>query len=86
MRMYPGPSCPDRPCSTELGDTKINTRIRGILAHRADMNFSFGSVPLREGVECLWVSSLKLILVYLCQFLLLKAHMFFLCTGSRVCT
>jgi hypothetical protein len=25
MWMYPGPSCPDRPFSAELCDTKINT-------------------------------------------------------------
>jgi hypothetical protein len=27
LSMYLGPSCPDRPFSVELGDTKINTRI-----------------------------------------------------------
>jgi hypothetical protein len=32
MWMYPGPSCPDRPFSVELGDTEINTRIQGVLA------------------------------------------------------
>jgi hypothetical protein len=29
MWMYPGPSCHDRPVSTELDDMEINTRIRG---------------------------------------------------------
>jgi hypothetical protein len=27
--MYPGPSCPDHPFSTELEGTEINTQIRG---------------------------------------------------------
>jgi hypothetical protein len=27
MWMYPGPSCPDRPFSAELGDTEINIRV-----------------------------------------------------------
>jgi hypothetical protein len=37
MLMYLGPSCPDRPFSEELGDTEINTRVRGVLAHRANL-------------------------------------------------
>jgi hypothetical protein len=49
--MYLGPSCPDHPFSMELGDSEINTRIQWVLAHGADQNFGFGSIPLREGVE-----------------------------------
>jgi hypothetical protein len=48
--MYPGPSCLDRPFSLELEDTEINTQIRGVLAHGADLNFGSGPIPLREGV------------------------------------
>jgi hypothetical protein len=44
-----GPSCPDHPFSTELGDTEINTQIRGVLAHEVNLNLGSGSVPLREG-------------------------------------
>jgi hypothetical protein len=51
MRMYPGPSCPGRPFSTELDDTNVNTRIRGVLAHGADLIFSSSPVSLREGVN-----------------------------------
>jgi hypothetical protein len=51
MWLYPGPSCPDRPFSEELNDMEINTRIRGILAHGADLNFGLGPIPLREGVD-----------------------------------
>jgi hypothetical protein len=50
MRIYPGPNCPDRPFSVELGDMEINTRIRGFLAHGADQNFGSVLVPLRERV------------------------------------
>jgi hypothetical protein len=49
MWMYSGPSCPDRTFSMKLGDAEINTRIRLVLAHRADLNFGSCSVPLREG-------------------------------------
>jgi hypothetical protein len=35
--MYPGLSCPDHPFSTQLGDTEINTWIRGVLARGADL-------------------------------------------------
>jgi hypothetical protein len=66
MWMYLGPSCPNRPFSEELGDTEINTQIRGVLAHGANLNFGSGPVPLREGVESPWVSLLKLTLVYRC--------------------
>jgi hypothetical protein len=40
-RMHLGPSCPDCPFSTDLGNTGINTRIRGVLA---------------SGVDSLWMS------------------------------
>jgi hypothetical protein len=83
MWMYPGPSCPSHPFSVELGDTENNTQIRGVLAHGADLNFGSSPVPLREGVESPWVSLLKLILVYLCQFLLLKTRAFFLALDLR---
>jgi hypothetical protein len=84
MWLYSGPSCPDHPFSAESGDMEINTWIWGVLAHGADLNFGSSPVPLREGVESPWVSPLKLILIYLCQFLLLKTCMFYLCVGSRV--
>jgi hypothetical protein len=77
MWMYPGSSCLDHPFSTELDDTEINTRIQGVLTHGADLNFGSGPVPLREGVKIPWVSLLELILIYLCQFLLLKTRTFF---------
>jgi hypothetical protein len=46
--IYPRPSCLDHPFSTELGNTDINTRIRGVLPHGADQSFGSGLVPLRE--------------------------------------
>jgi hypothetical protein len=64
MWMYPGPSSHDRPFSTELGDTEINTQIRVVLAHGADVNLSSGPPPLREGVDNPWVSLLGLIFGY----------------------
>jgi hypothetical protein len=76
MWMYWGPSCLDRPFSTELGDTEINTQIQGIHAHGADLNLGSGSIPLREGVDSPRVSSLGFLFVYLCQFLFLTIHMF----------
>jgi hypothetical protein len=33
MWRYPGPSCPDRPFSKELGDMEINTQSHMVLAH-----------------------------------------------------
>jgi hypothetical protein len=81
-----GPSCPNRPFSTELGDTEITTQIWGVLAHGVHLNFGSDSILLREGVDRPWVSPLELLLVYLCQFLLLKTHVFYLCIGSQVCT
>jgi hypothetical protein len=66
MWMYPGSSCPDRPFSTELGDTEINTQVRGVLAHGAYFNLGSGLVPLREGVDSPSVSSLGLSFDCLC--------------------
>jgi hypothetical protein len=66
MWMYLGPSCPDRPFSAELSDTEINTRIRRVLAHGFDLNLVFGPIPLREGVDSPWVSSLGLSFDCLC--------------------
>jgi hypothetical protein len=51
MWMYQGTSCPNRPFFTELSDTKINTWIRGVLAHGADLNLGSRPIPLREGVD-----------------------------------
>jgi hypothetical protein len=67
VQMHPRPSCPDRPFSTKLGNTKINTRIRGVLASGVDPNFGPDLVPLRERVDNLWVSLLELSFSYLCQ-------------------
>jgi hypothetical protein len=74
--MYSGPSCPDRPFFTELGDVEINTRIRGVLAHGADMNFGSGPIPSREGFDSPWASPLEFTFVYLYQYLILNARMF----------
>jgi hypothetical protein len=59
MWMYPGPSCPDRPISEELGDTEVNTRVREVHAHGAISNLGTCLVPLREGVENPRVSPLE---------------------------
>jgi hypothetical protein len=72
MWMYRRPSCPDCPFSEGLGDTEINTRIQGVLAHGAYLNFGSDPVPLKERVESPWVSPLKLTFLYSFQFLLLK--------------
>jgi hypothetical protein len=72
MWMYLGPICPDRPFSVELGNTEINTRVQGVLAHGADLNLGSGPVPLREGD-------------YLCQFLFLNVCVF-LCRISGMLT
>jgi hypothetical protein len=76
MWMYPGPRCLDRPFSTELGDTGINTRIRGVLTHGVDLMFGSSLVPLREGIDNSWVNPLGLTFIYLCQFLFLNACVF----------
>jgi hypothetical protein len=46
VRMHPGPSCPHCPFSAELGNTGINSQIRGALASRVNPNFGPGLVPL----------------------------------------
>jgi hypothetical protein len=74
--MYLGPSCPDRPFSTELYDTEINTWIQGVLARGAELNLGSGPVPLREGVNSPWVGLLGLTFGYLCQSLFLNVRMF----------
>jgi hypothetical protein len=76
MWMYLGPSCPDHPFSAELGDVEINPQIRGVLAHKADLNFGSGLVPLREGGDNPWESPLEFTFIYLYQFLLLNACTF----------
>jgi hypothetical protein len=76
MSMYPGPSCPDCPFSTELGNVEINTRIQGVLACGVDLNFGSSLVPLRECVDSPWLSLLEFTFVYLYQFLLLNACTF----------
>jgi hypothetical protein len=83
MWIYPGPSCPDHPFSVELHDTENNTQILEVLAHGADLKYGSSSVPLTEGGESPWVSLLELILVYLCQFLLLRTRVFFLALDFR---
>jgi hypothetical protein len=60
MWMYPGPSCPDHPFSTELSDMEISTRVQGVLAYGADLNLGSVSVPLRARVDSPWVSPLRL--------------------------
>jgi hypothetical protein len=62
MRMYPGPSCPDRSFSAELADLEIDAQIRRILVHRVNRNSGPSLTPLREGTISPWVSLLKLIL------------------------
>jgi hypothetical protein len=54
--MLPGPSCPNRPFSMELGDMEINTQIRRVLAPGTDLSLGFGPVPLMERVDGSWVS------------------------------
>jgi hypothetical protein len=81
MWMYPGPSYPDRPFSTELGNVEINTWIRGVLAHRADLTFGSGPIPLTKGVDSPWLSPLEFTFIYLYQFLLLTTCAF-LCRVS----
>jgi hypothetical protein len=76
MWVYLGPSCPDRPFSVELGDMEVNTRIQGVLAHGVDQNLGSGLIPLREGVDNPWVSSLGLSFGCLCQFLFLTICVF----------
>jgi hypothetical protein len=56
MWLYPGPSCPDRSLSEELGDAEINIRIHKVLDHEADLNPRAGPTPMREGVGSTRVS------------------------------
>jgi hypothetical protein len=81
MWMHPGPSCHDRPFSVELGDTEINTRIRRVLAHGADLNLGSGSIPLRERVDNPWVRLLGPAFSYLCKSSFLNVSSF-LCRVS----
>jgi hypothetical protein len=76
MWIYSRPSCPDRLFFVEVGDTDINSRIRGVLAHEADLNFGSSPIILREGVNSPWVSALGFTFIYLCQFLLLNTCTF----------
>jgi hypothetical protein len=84
MWMYLGPSYPDRFSSAELGDEKINARIRRILALGAHQNSCSSLTPLREGVISPWLSLLKLILAWLCQFLPFLTHTH-ACAGFWAC-
>jgi hypothetical protein len=68
MWMYAGTGCPDRPFSKELGDTKINTQICGVLTLGADLDLSSSLIPIREGVDSPWVSPLGPTFGYLRQF------------------
>jgi hypothetical protein len=81
MWTHPGPSGPDYPFFTELGDMEINTRIRGVLVSRANLNLGSGLVPLRERVDNPWVSLLALAFSYLCQSPFLNVGVF-LCRVS----
>jgi hypothetical protein len=85
MWMYPGPCCTDRPFSEELGNTEINTQVRGVLAHGANLNLGSGLVPLREGIDSPWVSLVGLTFGYLCHLLFLSVCMF-LCKISSMLT
>jgi hypothetical protein len=76
MWIYPGPSCPDSPFSEKLGGMEINTWVPGVLAHGAILNVGTGPVPLREGVDNPWVSSLKPTFSYLCRFWFLNVCVF----------
>jgi hypothetical protein len=76
MRMYSGPSCPDRSFSKELDETEINTRIHRVLALGDDLNLRASTAPLMEGVNNTWVSLLKHILDCLCQSWFLNAFLF----------
>jgi hypothetical protein len=85
MWMYPGPGCPDRPVSKELGNKEINIWIHKALAHGVDLNSRAGPAPLREGVDNTWMSPLGPIFGCLCQFWFLNAFML-LCRVSCVLT
>jgi hypothetical protein len=83
MWLYPGPSCPDRPFSKELGDAEFNTQIHKVLAHDADLNFGADPVPLSEGVDSTRVSPLGFVFGALRNFIVSSCSC--PCAGSRVC-
>jgi hypothetical protein len=84
MWMYLEPSCLDRPFFEELDDTKINTRIRGVLTHGTILDLGTSPAPLREGVDSLWVISLDP-LSATCANIGLSTHAYSY-AGSRVCS
>jgi hypothetical protein len=76
MWLYLSLSCPDHPFSNELGDTKINTRKHSVLAHGVILNLGPNPTPLREGVDCPWMSPLGPTFSYLCQLWFLSVFVF----------
>jgi hypothetical protein len=76
MWMHLRPSCHNCPSSIELGDTKINTQIREVLALGGDMSLGSGPVPLKERVDNPRVSLPGLAFSYLWQPLFLDVSMF----------
>jgi hypothetical protein len=76
--MYLGPSCPDCPFSAELGDMDINTWIRGVLDHGADLNLDSSPIPFRGRVDNPWVSSLGFLFGFICRFMFLTECVFLL--------
>jgi hypothetical protein len=71
MRMYPRPSCPDRPSSVELSVAKVDIRICKILDLVVNPNPRVGPVPLWRGVASARVSTLIPISV---AFVILSFH------------
>jgi hypothetical protein len=63
----PGAKLSRLPFSMELGNTGINTRLRGVLASGVDQNFCPGLIPLRERIDNPWVSLSGLAFSYLRQ-------------------
>jgi hypothetical protein len=84
MWLYPGPSCPDRPFSEELGKALINTRIYKVLDYGAGPNPMASPIPLGEGVDSTRVSPFSFTFGSMCNLI----HSSCLCTfaGSRVCS
>jgi hypothetical protein len=56
MRLYPGPSCPDRPSFEEFSVVEINTWIHKVLDLGANPNTGPHPTPLPEGVASTRVS------------------------------
>jgi hypothetical protein len=56
MWLYPGPCCPDRPFSKELGEAEVNARIYKVLSYGINSNPEAGPTPLGEGVDSARVS------------------------------